>query len=116
MMDLKMPGSSKWHNITVRQAAEARKIKEERDIQAIRASTTTLDKEKTKALSLSASPGAVSRSSNVGTLSNAGQATPTTGQKIGLSMFSHGKNAARGGKESEDEVSILREEMNTEDS
>ena len=28
MMDLKMPGSSRWHNITVRQAVEARKIKE----------------------------------------------------------------------------------------
>ena len=113
MMDIKMPQSSRWHNLTARQAIEARKIKEEKDIQAIRlaAANRPTDKERTKALSLEASPGAISRSSAVGSLGTGGNATPLSGIYKGLSMFS-----ARGGETggrmdgSDDEVSILRED------
>ena len=104
MMDLKMPNSSRWHNITMRQAVEARRIKEERDIQAIKAagSDRAFDKEKTKALSLSASPSAISRSA----IANA---TPIQGLSKGLSMFRSKPVTSQTTEDSEDEISILRE-------
>ena len=112
MMDIKMPQSSRWHNLTARQAIEARKIKEEKDIQAIRlaAANRPTDKERTKALSLDASPGAISRSSTVGSLGTGGTATPLNLVDKGLSMFSTHRGGASGGMEgSDEEVSILRE-------
>ena len=109
MMDIKLPQSTKWHNITIRQAIEARKVKEERDAIAIRmaGADKPVDKDKNKALMLTLSPGAVSRSSYIGALANAGNATPVSNNGPGLSMFSKSVPVV-GEEEDEEEVSILR--------
>ena len=88
MMDIRLPNSARWHNITVKQALEARKIKEEKDLQAIRSvgNERTVDKERTKALCLAPSPSAISRSSK-----GEATATPIHGFSRGLSMFSDGQ-------------------------
>ena len=109
MMDVKLPHSTKWHNIIIRQALEARRVKEERDVIAIRmaGADKPVDKDKSKALMLTLSPGAVSRSSYVGALGTAGNATPVGNNAPGLSMFSRGVPVV-GGDEDEEDVSILR--------
>ena len=58
MMDIKLPNSARWHNISMRQAIEARKVKEERDIISIKAAGADkpMDKERTKACLLYTSP------------------------------------------------------------
>ena len=109
MMDIKLPMSNKWHNITMRQAVEARRMKEEKDIQAIKSAgiDRTIDKEKSRALALTASPGAISRTSL--TYGPSGVNMTPMGIKKGLSMFS-GDTPVVGEDEDEeeDEVSILR--------
>ena len=63
MMDLKLPTSSTWYNITIEQAREARRAREQLDMQNIRQiamsntpSTLAISKEKARALMLAISP------------------------------------------------------------
>ena len=61
MMDLKLPTSDTWHNITIAQAREAKKIRDQLDLQNLRqnaltGSATGPDREKARALMLSISP------------------------------------------------------------
>ena len=113
MMDIKLPQSSKWHNITIKQAIEARKIKEERDVLAIRAAGAErpLDKEKGKALMLTSSPGAISKAVMAGAITASNNCTPTGGKGTGFSMFSAGKKIPLvevADDEQEEEASFLR--------
>ena len=65
MMDIKLPTSATWHNITIEQAREARKTRDAIDMQNIRqtalggatAGASDMDREKARALMLSISPG-----------------------------------------------------------
>ena len=41
MIDIKFPTGSTWHNISIRQATEAKKLREEREIQALRLASST---------------------------------------------------------------------------
>ena len=63
MMDLKLPTSQNWHNITIGQAREAKRIREQLDMQNIRktaltnnSSSNALEVDKARALMLSISP------------------------------------------------------------
>ena len=113
MMDIRLPHSNKWHNITIKQAIEARKVKEERDAMAIRAAGAerSIDKDRTRALMLTASPGAISRSSMVGALGTGGNATPVNKTGPGLSMFSASERVPMVDESDgmDDDISILRE-------
>ena len=63
MMDIKLPTSSTWHNISIEQATEAKKARDKIDIQNIRhaalggpSGTNGLDQDKARALMLAFSP------------------------------------------------------------
>ena len=63
MMDIKLPTSQNWHNITIGQAREAKRIREQLDMQNIRRTALSnapnasgTDKDKARALMLSLSP------------------------------------------------------------
>ena len=63
MMDIKLPTSPNWHNITIEQAREAKKMREQLDMQSIRqtalsggAAANAIDREKARALMLAISP------------------------------------------------------------
>ena len=62
MMDLKLPTSSQWHNITIEQAREAKRVHDAVDMQNIKQSALSLGgpnsmgKEKARGLMLALSP------------------------------------------------------------
>ena len=66
MLDIKLPTSATWHNITIEQAREARKARETIDLRNIRQAAlggpasgqgaSGIDREKARALMLSISP------------------------------------------------------------
>ena len=73
MMDIKLPTSSTWHNVTIQQAREARKIRESLDMQNIKraaiggtpsSSAAAIDQDKARALMLAISPQRSSASTN----------------------------------------------------
>ena len=70
MMDIKLPTSTTWHNITIQQATEARRVRESIDMQNIRqvavggASAINIDQDKARALMLSISPQRVNAQAN----------------------------------------------------
>ena len=58
MIDIKLPGSSKWHNVTVEEARKAKKLREEAELKKLSQgkSTPSSDRERTKVLMLVYSP------------------------------------------------------------
>ena len=62
MMDLKLPTSSQWHNISIEQAREAKRVRDAVDMQNIRQAAVSrggvgaMDRDKARALMLSISP------------------------------------------------------------
>ena len=60
MMDLKLPGSLKWHNITIYQARKAKKMREEMELSRLSSGRTIVgpdaDRERAKVLMLVYSP------------------------------------------------------------
>lgn len=71
MMDIKLPTSSTWHNISIDQAREARRIRETVDLQNLRqtalgnsSANNALDRDKARALMLAISPRTENRTGN----------------------------------------------------
>ena len=70
MMDIKLPTSETWHNLTIGQAREAKRARDALDMQNIRQSAISngqvnvIDKEKARALMLAISPGKEGNNTN----------------------------------------------------
>ena len=104
MIDIKLPHSPKWHNITMKQAIEAKKVREEHDIQAIRAAgPKQRDGDKSKALLLVTSPGSSSRTG-----------APMSGLRKGLSILNAFKAKNRSGEEDPEDEEEVEEILRTD--